>query len=141
MTLDEFAATLDHPDWQSLFRGLLTPLGTIGVQAAQQAAPSRTGTLRSSIHADVQADRIALRADAPWAAYVNDGTRPHTIYPRNATVLRFTLGGQVVFARVVQHPGTRPYAFMEAGRAAMDAALPALWRTTVKAWLGAWGAS
>lgn len=33
------------------------------------------------------------------------GTKPHTIVPRFKTVLRFAVGGTVVFARSVRHPG------------------------------------
>lgn len=44
---------------------------------------------------------------------VHDGTRPHTIRPRNAQVLRFVVDGRVVFARVVHHPGTRARPFIQ----------------------------
>lgn len=63
--------------------------------------------------------------------YVNDGTPPHTITPKTASILRFAVGGsaktapkvirstagsrgsQVVFARVVHHPGTEARQFDE----------------------------
>lgn len=44
---------------------------------------------------------------------VNDGTRPHIIRPRRARALRFTVNGRVVFARVVNHPGTKPRPFLD----------------------------
>lgn len=34
-------------------------------------------------------------------------TRPHVILPRNAKALRFMMGGRVVFAKKVNHPGSR----------------------------------
>ena len=34
-------------------------------------------------------------------------TRPHIIRPRRARVLRFQVGGKTVYARKVNHPGTR----------------------------------
>jgi hypothetical protein len=40
-------------------------------------------------------------------------TRPHIIEPRNARVLRFVIGGRVIFTTRVRHPGTK-------GRAAID---------------------
>lgn len=39
--------------------------------------------------------------------WTNDGTRAHVIKPRFKTILRFSTGGRVVFARRVRHPGTR----------------------------------
>jgi hypothetical protein len=53
--------------------------------------------------------------------YVVDGTPPHRIQPRRrGGVLRFEIGGRVVYARYVQHPGTRPNGFLiEALRAAL----------------------
>lgn len=43
-----------------------------------------------------------------WGAVTTDrGSRPHVILPRRARVLRFESGGMTVFARRVNHPGTR----------------------------------
>lgn len=50
---------------------------------------------------------------APHARYVDEGTPPHLIRPRSARVLRFEADGGVVFARRVQHPGTRPTHWFE----------------------------
>ena len=41
------------------------------------------------------------------------GSRPHVIRPRNAKALKFNVGGRTVFARSVNHPGTRPYRWLE----------------------------
>lgn len=38
--------------------------------------------------------------------WINKGTRPHSIVPRFATILRFAVGSTIIFARRVQHPGT-----------------------------------
>lgn len=47
---------------------------------------------------------------------VLDGTPPHTIRPRKKKgVLRFVIDGEVVYAKYVRHPGTKPNNFM--GRA------------------------
>lgn len=44
------------------------------------------------------------------ATWIENGTPPHLILPRRATILRFTSrSGGVVFARQVNHPGTKPY--------------------------------
>ncbi|MFJ6014456.1 hypothetical protein [Streptomyces sp. NPDC092952] len=52
--------------------------------------------------------------DHPAARYVLDGTRPHIIRPRKKNgVLRFEVGGRVVFSAYARHPGTRPNNFLE----------------------------
>lgn len=97
-------------------RGYLTSLTDAGA----------TGIVESAVH---------------YASYLNDGTRPHEILPldyhwgsgrfmhptsrvtgrraENVTAgagrgsfLRFTVGGRVVFARMVKHPGTDAYQYM-----------------------------
>lgn len=52
---------------------------------------------------------------APYSRYVEGGTKPHRIEPRNASMLRFVVGGDVVFAHGVNHPGTRPIPFAGPG--------------------------
>lgn len=57
----------------------------------------------------------------PAALFVTLGTRPHRIEPRRrGGVLRFTVGGRVVYARFVNHPGNKPNDFL---RQALRAAL------------------
>lgn len=61
-----------------------------------------------------------LTSSHPATIYVVSGTRPHIIRPVRAQALRFTVGGRVVYAKIVHHPGTRPNDFMaEALRAAL----------------------
>ena len=78
----------------------------------------RTGRLRGSIRAEEPRifslrGSVKVGSDLEYAAFVNDGTRPHIIRPRRAQVLRFTVGGRTVFAKVVHHPGTRPRPFLD----------------------------
>jgi hypothetical protein len=40
--------------------------------------------------------------------YFIEGTSPHEIRPRFASVLRFQSGTDVVFTKLVNHPGTKP---------------------------------
>lgn len=49
-----------------------------------------------------------IEAPTPQANYMEEGTQPHIIRPRRAKALRFHVGGRVVFAKMVRHPGTRP---------------------------------
>lgn len=54
-------------------------------------------------------------SETPYLGYVLYGTSPHHIAPRNDRPnphLRFVVGGMVVFARGVNHPGTRANNFM-----------------------------
>jgi hypothetical protein len=44
---------------------------------------------------------------------IEEGTDAHSIDPKPGGVLRFTSGGQVVFAKHVEHPGTKKNAFVE----------------------------
>ena len=45
----------------------------------------------------------------PRLRYLEEGTEPHTIEPRNGKVLCFTTSsGKKVFTRRVEHPGTKP---------------------------------
>lgn len=55
---------------------------------------------------------VRVVAELPHARYHHDGTEPHTITPVRAKALRFTVGGRVVFAVRVQHPGTRANPFL-----------------------------
>jgi hypothetical protein len=48
----------------------------------------------------------------PAVRFVLDGTRPHTIRPKRASVLRFEVGGEAVFAQRVRHPGARANNFL-----------------------------
>lgn len=78
----------------------------------------KTGNLRRSIHSNpVQSNgpfraSVTVSADANYASFMELGTRPHVIRPRNAKALRFTQGSRVVFATRVNHPGTRARPFL-----------------------------
>lgn len=80
--------------------------------------PVDTGRLRASIRIESRRT-LTLRSvytigsDVEYAKYVNDGTRPHIIRPRRARALRFRVGGRIVYAAVVHHPGTRARPFLD----------------------------
>jgi len=88
------------------------------VNRARVLAPVRTGRLRSSIRAEPPRifslrGSVKVGSDLEYAGWVNDGTAPHVIRPRNRQVLKFTVGGRTVFAKVVNHPGTRANPFLD----------------------------
>lgn len=84
---------------------------------AKMNVPVRTGNLGRTIQQDplraVGPFSVTggVTANANYAAAVHDGTPPHVIRPKSGKALKFNMGGRVVFARKVNHPGTagRPY--------------------------------
>jgi hypothetical protein len=90
-------------------------------QAAETRArtPVKTGTLQRSITWKVEGRgaRIYGTVYSPlaYALFVERGTKPHRIRARSARFLRFEVGGRVVFAREVQHPGTKAAHFFADG--------------------------
>lgn len=83
---------------------VLCPVDTGRLRASIRAEPPRIFSLRGS---------VTVGSDLEYAAMVHDGTRPHRIRPKTKQALRFVVGGQVVFARVVNHPGTRGKPFLD----------------------------
>jgi hypothetical protein len=81
--------------------------------AAKAQAGVRTGMLKRDITKnwiDSGGDRLTIRVGSTrrHALVHHEGSEPHVIRPRSARVLRWVnTNGDVVFARRVQHPGTR----------------------------------
>lgn len=61
-----------------------------------------------------QEQRLEIRQSAKnaqgqfYGQFVRGGTRPHKIRAVRAKALRFEIGGMIVFAKEVNHPGTKP---------------------------------
>ena len=53
-----------------------------------------------------------IGTDVKYAPYVEFGTAPHVIYPKNKNYLAFQVGGKWVFTKEVHHPGTKEHAFL-----------------------------
>jgi HK97 gp10 family phage protein len=81
--------------------------------------PVKTGTLRRSLAIKVETNKVTIgpnEAQAPYAGYVEFGTKPHVIKPKKpGGYLVFTIGGRKIFARQVRHPGTRAQPDVEPG--------------------------
>ena len=78
----------------------------------ESRVPVKTGQLRTSLAVRVEADKVIIGPNTPYAGYVEFGTKPHVIKPKNPDgVLVFKVGGTTVYARKVNHPGTQaqPY--------------------------------
>lgn len=75
----------------------------------------RTGLLRRSITKEVKVEALEVSArvgtNVEYSSYVETGTKAHKIAPRNKSVLKFKIGGVWVFAKQVNHPGSKakPY--------------------------------
>ncbi|MBP5870836.1 hypothetical protein F3K34_13550 [Streptomyces sp. LBUM 1486] len=90
-----------------------------------EAIRGAPGSMKQRIRVQIQRApggefRGVVKVEHPAAIFVINGTRPHLIRPVRARVLRFTVGGQVVYARLVRHPGNKPNDFL---RKALRAAL------------------
>lgn len=107
-------------------RPLLRRIQLEAVKEAKARVPRKTGHLGRSIVPGGLSDSFAIvEARTPYAAFVEFGTRSHTIRPRRAGALawpanasgrrlsgrRRTNSGRLIFAKQVRHPGTtaQPY--------------------------------
>lgn len=109
----------------ALERNIAVAIRMAADEAANQARAhhdyvDRSGVLTNSIDSDgpngslASNDLVAtVSAGAPYALYVEKGTKPHKIKPKDRSVLRFPVGGGFVFASGVNHPGTEPTLFLE----------------------------
>lgn len=93
---------------------LISRLADLAWSNAFYEAPWRTGFLAGSIVKVVGDLQASISPLASYAIYVERGTAPHLIRPVNASVLAFEgSSGEMVFTRLVRHPGTRPNPFMK----------------------------
>jgi hypothetical protein len=118
----------------------LQSLGQSVALALQEARLSRafedrSKRLRGSIRRGGSGWAQFIRAggrDAPWALFVEAGTKAHTI--TGNPLLKFQIAGKWISKREVHHPGTLPVYFMrDASRAANVALLDMLERAANRA--------
>lgn len=92
------------------------------VNRLKQRCPVDNGQLRSSINFNVSGNTINISM-LDYGVYVEFGTPPHVIRPKNRKSLKFEAGRKarlesggknpnMVFAKEVKHPGTRPQPFI-----------------------------
>lgn len=74
-------------------------------QKIREKAPVRTGRLRQSVTIRFGVESIDVGPTVEYAPFVEYGTKPHIIFPRFRRALRFTAGGETIFAKRVFHPG------------------------------------
>jgi HK97 gp10 family phage protein len=111
LEFDEVAETLD----KEVRLMLVERLAEVAYREAFYSAPWKTGKLARSIIKEIDEEgEASIKALAPYAIHIIKGTAPHEIRSVNANVLAFkAAGGDMVFTRLVRHPGTRPNPFMQ----------------------------
>lgn len=91
--------------------------GELALNAAKRQVGVKSGSLRRSIRmshlTNATGQYLTIWTMHRLAEIHHNGTRPHLITPKSGNkVLRFTRGTQVIYARRVRHPGTKPNRFL-----------------------------
>jgi hypothetical protein len=113
-------------DSKAMYKVFDSPSGIVGLHmrkigleilaGAKAMVGIRTGrlrrniTMRQGIRGRVQ--YVQVTADTTYALMHHEGTRPHEITGGVGRLVRFNVGGKVVYARKVQHPGTNPRKYL-----------------------------
>ena len=97
-----------------VYRNMERRLRRVEAEAIRTAPGSMGRTIRAQVRRGPGGEfQGVINVRHPAALYVTGGTRPHIIRPRRpGGVLRFTVNGQVVYARFVRHPGNKPNDFL-----------------------------
>jgi hypothetical protein len=138
MTLDGLPALNRRLNAISKGTSILRSIQLQAVRQAKELVPRKTGYLARSIGPGSLTNSFAIvHANANYAAFVEFGTRRHVIRPRNKKVLSWPANqsgrrlsgrarsnaGPRVFARKVNHPGTKAQPFLVPGaRKALEGA-------------------
>ena len=73
--------------------------------------PVDTGRLRSSIKVGYDGQTLIITM-AEYGRFIELGCPPHVIVPKNKKALKFKAGGKNIFAKKINHPGSRPTPFI-----------------------------
>lgn len=112
--------TMTKSQFEDFKNNLANGIANDFVNALVRRVPVDTGLLRNSIAYRKIKNGVEIYM-AEYGKYVEFGTPPHIIRPKNAKALRWevqTLGPRggknknEVFAKQVNHPGTRPQPFI-----------------------------
>lgn len=119
----------DFDKWKSAVQDLVVKTGLKIEQTAKETAPVNTGNYRSEINYD-GANAVIARAN--YSADIEYGTGAHIISPVTAKALHFKKDGQDVFAKKVNHPGTKPNPVMRNAAAKVQKEIPQIWKEAQK---------
>ena len=103
------ALSLHGQEFDQKVRRLMDDLKDLAEKWVRREAPHKTGRLKSATRHEGQGDHrrvFVAKTVAPYFDYVVDGTRPHTIVPKNKQALFWPGAGHPV--KMVKHPGTKP---------------------------------
>jgi len=88
---------------------------------SEHAWKDQTYATRDSLEPEVTDEsngaHASLKAEGN-AARLHEGTPPHRIEAKNARFLKFEMGGETMFRRAVNHPGTKPDPYLDNAAAA-----------------------
>jgi hypothetical protein len=81
----------------------------LGIARARQnfAKHSDSGDTIRGLRSRIVGEGVEFYDRAPGGFFVEHGTRPHTIRPKRAKALRWVGPSGPIFAKKVEHPGTR----------------------------------
>jgi HK97 gp10 family phage protein len=79
--------------------------------ALVKSCPVDTGRLKISIKVNIKGNKLIITM-VDYALYVEFGTQPHIIRPKNKKALHWKNGKKDVFAKEVHHPGTKAQPFI-----------------------------
>jgi len=101
---------------QTFLPELVTESALIMRDEMKEAVPVKTGKLKASIRADILPESAEISTNSGYGLYVDEDTEPHEIHARGkenggANFLRFQIGGNTFFRRMVNHTGTKGQQF------------------------------
>ena len=92
------------------------------------SVPVKTGFLRDSVSSEFTDGGFRVFPTAPYSRFVDQGTKPHRIFPSKARVLRwYSPSGASIFAAYARHPGSKGVFFMRKTKEAMRTVLRQLY--------------
>src|SRR5271167_176780 len=94
-----------------LQRALSASQAILAMNTTRETVPWRTGFLVQTFQAVLTVGMLRWYPTASYARFVEFGTAPHVIEPKNGKALYWPGAEHPV--RRVNHPGTKPNAFME----------------------------
>lgn len=121
------------PDKEAIKHLLRSPNGMVAdhfhdlskrtVRLAKRQVGVDTGALKASISYTLRAtgapivSSIGSKNDIAYLHH--EGSVPHVIRPKQGQTLRFKSHGRIVYAKVVNHPGTKPNRYLTDSLAAV----------------------
>ncbi len=108
-------AEMDKQTQEALIK-TVSELSSKALSELQARAPVRTGALRSSFIRTISSDGLSAEiiSSSSYIRIVEKGSRPHAIVAKDARALHFFIGDREIFAKSVQHPGTKGRFFIQA---------------------------